>query len=220
MAITIDWTTKIISVDQVTPGVMSFVGGNVYQLDTDAFRLALKDLEDNADGIVFLATHRHNTTVLLGGIQYSRIIEIINGYTVTFEETGSPYVVNLSGSNNNILDVTNLGTVQIRSNNSAGLINVNELQHGIFDDVITVDAVDGTPGTTYPSGTPLQPVDNGTDAAIISEVRGITKYRFIGNYTFASGDNLDCISCYGEGPSLSILDLWSNTSTHRTHFYN
>lgn len=52
-----------------------------------------------------------------------RIPEIINGYTVTFED--GLYSVNLIGSNNNIPDVLNLNQVSVRSANSAGLITIN-----------------------------------------------------------------------------------------------
>jgi hypothetical protein len=60
--------------------------------------------------------------VVLGGVTYSRFIEFINGYTITFED--DQYAVNLVGSNNNISDVTNVNQVSVRSQNSAGLITV------------------------------------------------------------------------------------------------
>lgn len=122
MAISIEWGTKIISVPQ---SFLTFVSGVNYTLDTGAFRIALRALEDDEAGVVNLPTHSHNTVVTLGGLDYARIIEMINGYTITFEETGTPYAVNLTGSNNNILDVVNLGTVAVRSNNSAGLTDLN-----------------------------------------------------------------------------------------------
>lgn len=86
--------------------------------------LALKDIEDSEEGIPHPTTHTHNTSVELGGIAYARVIEILAPYTITFQETGTPYVVRLTGSNNNVLERTNLGTVQLLSNNSAGLIEI------------------------------------------------------------------------------------------------
>lgn len=117
--ISIDWATKIISIPQ---SYLTSLGGDIYELDTDQFRLDLKDLEDDETGIPFLDTHRHNTEVVLAGVTYSRVIEIINGYTITFED--GMYAVNLVGSNNNIANVTNVNQVSVRSNNSAGLITV------------------------------------------------------------------------------------------------
>jgi hypothetical protein len=119
MAISINWSTKIISVPK---SYLTLVSGSVYELDTDQFRLDLKALEDDEVGIPHLDTHRHNTEVVLGGVTYSRFIEFINGYTITFED--DQYAVNLVGSNNNISDVTNVNQVSIRSQNSAGLITV------------------------------------------------------------------------------------------------
>ena len=117
MAISIDWITKVISVPQAD---LILVSGSEYELDTDAFHITLRDLEASEAGAPWAKTHTHNTEALLGGIIYARLIEIIGGYTVTFEN-GS-YAVTLVGSNNNILDVANLNSVSIRPTNSAGLI--------------------------------------------------------------------------------------------------
>lgn len=117
MAITINWGTRVINVPQ---SFLTLISGTSYSLDTNAFHIALKDLEDSEEGIAFPPTHNHNTTVLLGGVEYARIIEFINGYSITFED--GVYSVSLIGSNNNILDVVNLNQVSIRANNSAGLV--------------------------------------------------------------------------------------------------
>ena len=116
MAISVDWGTKVITVPQAD---LTLVGGSVYSLDVDAFRLELKDLEDSEAGMAFDRTHTHNTTVTLGGVTLARTVEIINGYTVTFED--GAYAVNLINANNNLADVANVNQVSIRSQNSAGL---------------------------------------------------------------------------------------------------
>ena len=121
MAITITWGTKIINVPQAD---LTNISGTLYELDTDAFRLALKDLEDGEEGMAFPDTHRHNTEVTVAGVTYARVIEIINGYSITFED--GQYSVRLVGSNNNFFDVENgilnQNQVQIIPGNSAGLI--------------------------------------------------------------------------------------------------
>jgi hypothetical protein len=115
VTISVDHGTRVIFVPQadLTP-----IGPSLYLLDTNQFRLWLKDWEDD-EGMQMQTTHRHNTEVTLGGVTLARTIEIINGYTVTFEN--GMYAVQLAGSNNNIADVTNVNSVSIRSNNSAGL---------------------------------------------------------------------------------------------------
>ncbi len=117
MAISIDWSTKVITVPQ---SYLTLISGSIYELDVDQFRLDLKDLEDSEDGIAFPTTHNHNTTVELSGVTYARTVEIINGYTITFENGN--YTVSCAGANHNIGDVKNVNSVSLIINNSAGLI--------------------------------------------------------------------------------------------------
>lgn len=120
MAITIDWGPRIINVPQAD---LTLISGTLYELDVDVFRLTLKDLEDDEAGAVFPDTHRHNTEVTLSGVTYARTVEIINGYTVSFQNTGTPYTVSCVGANHNIGDVTNFdGGMSLLIGNSAGLI--------------------------------------------------------------------------------------------------
>jgi len=116
MAISIDWGTRVITIPQadLTP-----LGGTLYELNANTFRLWLKDLEDDTAGMSFPDTHRHNTEVTIAGITYARTVEIINGYTVTFQD--GQYRVNIIGANNNITDVLNLNQVSVVPSNSAGL---------------------------------------------------------------------------------------------------
>ena len=122
MAISVDWATKVITVPQAD---CTLITGTLYELDTDVFRLALKDLEDDVEGIPFLDTHRHNTEVTVAGTTFARAIEIINGYSVEFTPD-SQWTVRLVGSNNNIFDVENgilaQNQVQVIPTNAAGLI--------------------------------------------------------------------------------------------------
>ncbi|OGL85815.1 hypothetical protein A3I37_03010 [Candidatus Uhrbacteria bacterium RIFCSPLOWO2_02_FULL_46_19] len=95
----------------------------IWELDVDWFRLQLKDIEDDVEGMPFTNTHIHNTEVTLGGVTFSRVFEIIAPYTVTFAD--GQYAVNLVGANNNISDKTNVNQVSVRASNSAGMVTVN-----------------------------------------------------------------------------------------------
>jgi hypothetical protein len=119
--ISINWSTKVITVPQ---SFCTLISGSNYEFDVDAFRLALRDLEDDEAGIPFLPTHNHNTATTLAGATYARTVEIINGYTVTFEATGSPWTAVCVGANHNIGDVKNVNHVSLIVGNSAGLIQV------------------------------------------------------------------------------------------------
>lgn len=115
----INWSTKVISIPR---SELVSLGNNLYELDINDFRLALKDIEDGEEGSVFPDTHRHNTEVTLSGVTYARTFEIINGYTVSFEDVGSPYIVTCIGGNHNLADVKVLNQVSLIVGNSAGLI--------------------------------------------------------------------------------------------------
>jgi hypothetical protein len=85
---------------------MSLVSGTLYEMDTDAFRLELKNIEDSEEGIVFQDSHLHNTEVTVAGTTFARTIEILAPYSVQFLPN-SAWSVRLAGSNNNIFDVEN-----------------------------------------------------------------------------------------------------------------
>lgn len=120
MNVNINWATKVITVPKAELDLVQSSPTEIYNMSINDFRLALKDKEDDQEGMPFLDTHSHNSEVLLGGIVYARVLEIINGYTVTFEN--GFYAVNLIGVNSNIGDNVNVNSVSIRSANSAGLI--------------------------------------------------------------------------------------------------
>ena len=114
----IDWGTRTIFVYKAD-AFMTNLGGGVYEMDTNAFRLALKDAEDSEAGMPHPDTHSHNTAVSMSGITLAHVVTITNGYEVEFED--GQYAVNLVGTNNNISDVAVVNQVSIRSFNSAGL---------------------------------------------------------------------------------------------------
>lgn len=120
MAVSVNWSTKVIYVPKadLTPK-----GGVVYELDVNWLRLQLKNLEDSDAGMACQDTHRHNTEVQLSGVTYARFFEIINGYTVEFED--GQYVVMCTGANHNLADVKVQNQVSLVIGNAAGLITVS-----------------------------------------------------------------------------------------------
>jgi len=147
MAISIDWGTRVITVPKADLTLIDAGPPEIRELDLNDFHLWLRAAEWDPEGMPFLDTHNHNTEVLLGGVTYARIIEIINGYTVTFED--GQYVVNLVGANSNVLEVTNANQVSVRAANSAGLINVitpTEIAAAVWDAARTDHVVSGSFG--------------------------------------------------------------------------
>lgn len=120
MAISVNWSTKVISVPK---SYLTSLGGSRYSLDLNIFRLDIKALEADSQGIIWPDIISHNTEVILSWIAYARTVEIINGYTVDFEN--GMYSILCVGANHNILDVKTVNSVSLNVGNSAGLISVN-----------------------------------------------------------------------------------------------
>lgn len=209
MTITVDWGSGVISVNKVD---MVQVGFNppdsfeTYQLDMDVFRLALKDLEDDADeGMSFTDTHSHNTTVTVGGAILARVVIILDPYTVTFEN-GS-YAVNLVGANTNLAEVMNLNLVQVRSANSAGLQDLNSLQAASFAGAVALDVTSQFTGTVFPVGVRATPVNNLADAISIAQQRGLHDIQILSDMTMSAGDASEGFKFIGDSPVKVALTL-------------
>ena len=183
----------------------------IRNLDLNMFRLALKDLEDDVEGIPFLDTHRHNTEVALGGLVYARVIEIINGYTVTFED--GQYAVNLIGANSNVGDVVNVNQVSIRSTNAAGLISNSAIEYASFDGGVTIDVINGAAGTVYNTGTPERPSNNLPDALLIAEYRGLPKLLIRGDITIPDGIDISDYEIVGQSQVKTTVTLTAGAIT-------
>lgn len=211
---TIDWPTKVITVPKSDTSLVSAGPPEIRSHNTDTFRLQLKDLEDSVDGMVFPHTHTHTAPVTVGGVTLARVVEIINGYTITYEN-GS-YAVNLDGSNNNIGDVLNLNNVQVRSNNSAGLTYSKQVEDQSFlDQRVSIDVTNGQAGTAFPLGTPGSPVNNLADAQTIISQRTLPKRIMLtGNLTIGATDNIDDYDIMGTSSHAEhAITLTSGCST-------
>lgn len=220
MAITIDWLTRVIYVPKSDLTLIQAAPTEIRELDLNWFRLQLKDLEDSEAGMVNPMTHNHNTAVTLGGLTYARIIEIINDFTVTFED--GAYAVNLVGANSNVGDRVNVNQVSVRSANSAGLVQMREIEYSSFVGGVTIDAVNGAAGVAYPLGTPAHPVNNLADAKFISQLRGFNTLYVKGHFTINSGDVVSSYYIKGDGATFNIantlLTLASGCVTANTKF--
>ena len=123
MAITIDEATKVISVEQID---LTLISGTLYELDTNAFRLAVKKLLGEQRHIWMDVAVAHNGEVTVAGTTFARSVELINGYSITFENLS--YSVRLAGSNNNLFDIDGAilnpsALVTVVAQNAAGLIS-------------------------------------------------------------------------------------------------
>lgn len=214
MAISITWGTKVIFVPKADTTLVQLTPFEVRSLDVNAFRLELKALEASVDGMPFPITHVHNTEYVISGVTYSRSVEIINGYTVEFED--GLYGVSLEGANNNILDVKVANQVSLLVNNSGGLINSDAINdQSYLGAQVYINIALGSIGTLYPKGTPPDPVNNWSDAFVIATTRNFQGIHLRGSLDF-SAQSLDPMSLFefmGSSPITSLIILDGRDTT-------
>lgn len=208
MPVTIDWATQTINVPK---SYLTLISGTLYELDTDAFRLDLKDLEDDEVGMPFQDTHETNPPVTIAGVTYARTLAIINGYSVEFED--GQYSVILQGTNNDIWDVESgilvQNQVQVIPTNSAGYIvvetgtsgltseestqlasvpNIETSVSGIESDVTTINSNIGTINTNITNiATDVSNIEGDTD--LLNAIEG-GRWKIVGSVlTYYDEDN-------------------------------
>jgi hypothetical protein len=173
----------------------------VRELSANNFRLALKNLEDSEQGMVNPTTHNNYPPTTVGGVTLARVIEIINDYTVTFED--GQYAVNIVGANTNIADRVNVNQVSVRSANSAGLIQTREIEQASYNGKVYINVTSGVAGTVYPIGTLQSPVNNLTDAKFIAAQRGLDLFYLKSNLTLGATDDVTGLRFEGDGATLN-----------------
>lgn len=211
----IDWANKVITVYRTDP-FMSLAAASLYDMDTNAFRLALTAALAASDGMTFDDIFNHNSEVTLGGITYAQTLEFINGYTITFDN-GS-YAVNLTGSNNNIADVTNVNSVSVRTNNSGGLITTKEIRYAAYQGFVHLDPASTNSGFGYPAGTAQFPVNNLSDAITVLSTTGLGALKVYGNLTIPTGTNLSGVKVSGLNKEVILLTIQSGVNLANTTF--
>ena len=104
------------------------------------------------------------------------------------------------------------------SSSSATLQESAAIRYSSFNNGVTIDTISGASGTTYPQGTPSNPVDNIDDATTIANREGFLNIYIIGDFTFQSTDSLDDYNIIGNGRTKSNITFTGGTSTRATHF--
>lgn len=218
MAISIDWPTGVITVPKADMTLIQSAPTEIRQLNLDTFRLTLRDLEDDPSGMPWPKTHNHNTSVTVGGVTLARVIEIINGYTVTFEN--GQYAVNLVGANSNVGDVVNVNQVSVRSANSAGLQDLSTILIAAYGGEVCVDVNSQNAGTDIPIGTRKTPVNNLADAKLIADANGIHQIRILTSMTISSVDFSDGYSFTTDSPVTETLTFDPSANIRNCDFTN
>lgn len=213
----IDWHNRIIYVPRTYMTLVQSTPVEIRELNSDVFRLELKSLEDEPVGMAYPDTHKHVPSVSVGGVELAKIIEIINGYTITFED--GQYAVNITRSNNNIGDVINVNQVSVRSANSAGLVQTTEIEYSSFQGGVWVNQASTVQGTAYPAGTARQPVSNLSDAMLIAWYRGLTTIYSMGDMIIDSGGDYRSMTFIGESKNKTDFFISASSNVTKCEFY-
>lgn len=106
------------------------------------------------------------------------------------------------------------------SASSATNTNSADLEHSSYNNGVTIDVINGVSGTTHPTGTNRQPVDNLTDASTIAAARGFNRLYIRGDLTLGATDNVDDYIIISESDHQSTITVTSGCSTSHTNFRN
>ena len=71
---------------------------------------------------------------------------------------------------------------------SVGLV-LDVVESNSFNGKVSIDIINGSPGTVYPQGTDAFPVDNWVDAVTIAQLENITEFQISGTVTLTSAFN-------------------------------
>lgn len=136
MAYSVNWLTKVITIPKADTEWVSTTP-DVRKLSATTLWENLRSLEDDPEGMPYPQIVKNTTPTTLAGVTFARQVEIINGYTLTFED--GLYAVDIYGGNTNVADVTNRNQVSIRTANSAGLVVVGGANFGDLMDGQSVE---------------------------------------------------------------------------------
>ncbi len=98
--------------------------------------------------------------------------------------------------------------VVLTASSSATQTESQDIQYASFNGGVTYDAVGGVAGTTFPAGTPRQPVNNWSDALAIAIQRGFVLFYIIGDATIGDGsEDFTQFTFQGQGPNITTMTL-------------
>lgn len=169
-----------------------------------------------------------------GGVLVGLTITLQNAL-LAFEARSGPQFVQCFVSGGNLVAVDAVGTyfntpifptaytqVVLANSSSATLQELTLIQQSSFEGGITVDFANGFAGQEFPIGTPLNPVNNWTDAYAISQLRGLPFFFILGNATVDDTVDFSDYNFYGESKTktrITILDAAnvSGCEFHEAH---
>lgn len=190
-----------------------------------------RDLEDELDVLQYERLLDASGKEPLGGGVFVGITAALNNAVIAFEARPGPTYVQctLSGGNVAAFDVdgfeinpiqpTAFTQVVRTSSSSATLQELSDIQYASFNGGVTIDVLSAYSGTTYPTGTPRQPVNNLGDALAIATIRGFTTFYVRGDL-FVNLPSLNGFSFIGESQGKSMITIDGAAGVLDCEFYD
>lgn len=214
MAYSVNWLTKVVSIPQ---GDLIDLGDNKYKLDLYEFKNKCRSLEaEFTEGLSYDPIVSYYKNVDTGDVILAKVVLLVNGYTVTFED--GQYAVLLDGANTNLHNFTNVNQVSIRPNNSTGLQDLSTLLAMAYMDRVVVNTVTGQSGVSTPIGTLGRPSGNIVDAVSIASKNGISRLYTIRDLTLDDGDDVSNLLVQGIDASLTTVIINDLAVCNNTRF--
>lgn len=159
MAYSVNWTSRVITIPKADTVFVSDVP-DVRSLNVTTFWQTLIDLQDDEVGLPHPDIVLNTPPLTVAGVTLARVIQVINGYTITFED--GLWAVNIIGGNSNLADVVNKNQVSVNTGNSAGYV-VDSADAALIARVNDVHAfiVRSLTEATLPSGVKRYTADGG-----------------------------------------------------------
>lgn len=221
MAITVDWPTKVVLIPKGEASISTIVSvsPDIYEYDLDLLRLELKAIESSEEGIPFDDIHFHTAPFTIGNVQLARVVGIINGYTIEFEN--GQYQVNYVGANTDFSEAVNrvINQVSVTPQNSAGLITtastIQLISSAVWETEQAAHVAAATMGfvlnqITYQNKIWLDPL-NSTGNAVPGQVAGINGTPSSPVITVGDAKAL------ADALSISTYQILSTTTLDRDH---
>lgn len=160
---------------------------------------------------------------------------LVNGIGNTFDFDDAYHVFNIiqvNATGGNLIAVDDLDNptsailptaftqVVLTASSSATLQEQLDIQHSVFNGGVTIDAISGVAGTTFPIGTLRQPVNNVADAITIADINGFSQLFILGDLTLDTGDNISNFIIHGQSPNLSSLTVNTGAVLGNVQFEN
>jgi hypothetical protein len=221
MAIIFDKTNKLVTLESP-----------IIEVTIQELINAIRDFEDDWQGIDIYKIADCAGKEDLGGEVKVGITLTLLEWKIKFEDRGGPTTILCKITGGNLVAVDENGNaidpvepsdyvmVMITSSSSATLQELGAIQYSSFNGGVTVDVVNGVPGTDFPKGTSEEPVNNTADALLIATERGFDTLYVVGDITLDAGTDFLEVIFVGASKTKSLITIDTNADVENCEFYD